>query len=156
MVWICTVALQLSKQNSGIFQRKKKSYDSFLVAFKSRFSCVTLLFLMNLYNCGHAKSGAVRTLGSWPDKSWKWLQKSGFFNWWNDRFIGQAHQASDDELWNWNSMEEGGSGKQVTKIKVIVFMSYIYDVTRDLYSTWCGNVNIVSTIPKIGIPWRYL
>ena len=64
-------------------------------------------------------------LRSWPDKSWKWLQKSGFFNWWNDRFIGQAHQASDDELWNWNSMEEGGSRKQVTKIKVIVFKSCI-------------------------------
>ena len=80
---------------------------------------------MDVYTCGHTKSGAVRTLGSWPDKSWKWLQKSGFFNWWNDRFIGQAHQASDDELWNWNSMEEGGSRKQVTKIKVIVFKSCI-------------------------------
>ena len=33
---------------------------------------------------------------------------------------------------------------------------YGCDVTRDMYSTWYGNVNIVSTIPKIGIPRKYL
>ena len=47
--------------------------------------------------------------------SWGWTQflgqlgsvleveKSGFFNWWNDRFITETHQHSDDELRTWNA-----------------------------------------------------